>query len=54
MIYAGGAAQLALLTGSAAAAFAAGAAPFLAADAVKVGAAALVLRRFAASTRTLR
>jgi len=53
-IYAGGAAQLAVLTGSAAAALAVGAAPFVAGDLVKIGAAALVLRRFASATRALR
>jgi biotin transport system substrate-specific component len=53
-IYAGGVAQLVVLTGHAGQALALGGLPFVAADAVKAGAAALVLRRFSASTRALR
>jgi len=53
-VHAGGLAQLLLFTGSAAQAAAMGSLPFVVADAVKAGAAALVLRRFAASTRALR
>ena len=53
-IYAGGAAQLLVLTGSASLAVALGALPFVAGDLLKVGVAALVLRRFAGSTRTVR
>jgi len=53
-IYAGGAAQLLVLTGSAQAALALGALPFVAGDLLKTGVAALVLRRFAASCAALR
>jgi biotin transport system substrate-specific component len=53
-IYAGGAAQLLVLTGSAAQALALGAAPFAAGDVLKVAAAALVLRRFVTPARPLR
>jgi len=53
-IYAGGVAQLLVLTGEPAAALALGGLPFVAADVVKVVSAALVLRRFSASTRALR
>ena len=53
-IYAGGAAQLLVLTGSARAALALGALPFVAGDLLKAGVAALVLRRFAASAAALR
>ena len=52
-IHAGGLAQLTILTGSAQAAFAAGVLPFLAGDLIKVFLAALVIRRFASSTRAL-
>jgi biotin transport system substrate-specific component len=54
IIYAGGVAQLALLTGSLAQAASLGAAPFLPADLVKIGVAALVLRRGVPLTRALR
>ena len=53
-IYAGGVAQLLVLTGSASFAVAMGTLPFVAGDLLKVGVAALVLRRFAGSTRALR
>jgi biotin transport system substrate-specific component len=53
-IYAGGAAQLLVLTGSASLAVALGALPFVAGDLLKVGVAALVLRRFAGSGRAVR
>ena len=53
-IHAGGVAQLLVLTGSAAQAVALGTLPFVAGDVLKVGVAALVLRRFAGSTRALR
>ncbi len=53
-IYAGGVAQLVVLTGSAAQAAALGAAPFVVADLAKVAVAALVLRRFVPITRSLR
>ncbi len=53
-IYAGGVAQLLLLTGSVAQAAALGAAPFVLADLAKVGAAALVLRRLLPATRAPR
>jgi biotin transport system substrate-specific component len=46
LIYAGGVAQLLVLTGSAAQAAALGAAPFVVADLAKIGVAALALRRF--------
>lgn len=48
-IYAGGAAQLLVLTGSVPLTLALGAAPFVAGDVLKVAVAALVLRRFANS-----
>jgi biotin transport system substrate-specific component len=53
-IYAGGAAQLLVLTGSLPLALALGAAPFVAGDALKVGVAALLLRRFVDPARALR
>jgi len=53
-IYAGGVAQLVVLTGSAGRAAALGAAPFVVADLAKIGVAALVLRRFVPATRTPR
>jgi biotin transport system substrate-specific component len=53
-IYAGGYAQLLVLTGSAQQAAALGAAPFVVGDLVKLGVAALVLRRFAPTARALR
>ena len=53
-IYAGGVAQLLVLTGSASLAAAMGAAPFVAGDVLKVGVAALVLRRFVNPSRALR
>lgn len=53
-IYAGGAAQLFVLTGSVPAALALGALPFVAGDLLKTGVAALVLRRCAASCAALR
>ena len=53
-VHAGGLAQLTVMTGSARLAFAAGSAPFLLEDAVKVGLAALVLRRTLPLTRALR
>jgi biotin transport system substrate-specific component len=53
-IYAGGAAQLLVLTGSVRAALALGALPFVAGDLLKAGVAALVLRRFAVSSAALR
>jgi len=53
-IYAGGAAQLLVLSGSAQAALALGALPFVAGDLLKTGVAALVLRRFAAPCAALR
>jgi biotin transport system substrate-specific component len=53
-IYAGGAAQLYVLTGSAPLTLALGAAPFVAGDVLKVGVAALVLRRFVVPARVLR
>jgi biotin transport system substrate-specific component len=48
-IYAGGAAQLLVLTGSVPLTLAMGAAPFVVGDILKIGVAALVLRRFARS-----
>ncbi len=54
VVYAGGLAQLLVLTGSVARAAALGAAPFVVADLAKVGAAALVLRRFAPPARAAR
>ncbi len=54
VIYAGGVAQLGVLTGSAHAALAAGSLPFAAGDALKVAVAALVLRRALPLTRALR
>jgi biotin transport system substrate-specific component len=53
-IYAGGAAQLLVLTGSVPLTLAMGAAPFVAGDVLKVGVAALVLRRFVNPARALR
>jgi biotin transport system substrate-specific component len=53
-IYAGGAAQLLVLTGSVPLTLALGAAPFVAADVLKVGVAALVLRRFVNPARAFR
>jgi biotin transport system substrate-specific component len=53
-IYAGGCAQLLVLTGSARDAVALGAVPFLLGDGVKIGVAALALRRFVPTTRALR
>ena len=53
-IYAGGAAQLLVLTGSVPLTLALGAAPFVAGDVLKVGVAALLLRRFADPARQLR
>jgi len=53
VIYAGGLSQLAILTGSAAPAFAAGVVPFLVGDLLKVGVAALIIGRFLPSTRAL-
>lgn len=53
-IHAGGVAQLAVLTGSASLAVATGTLPFVAGDLLKVGVAALVLRRFGNSARALR
>jgi len=53
-IHAGGLAQLLLLTGGVTQAVAIGTVPFALADAFKAGAAALVMRRFAAATRALR
>jgi biotin transport system substrate-specific component len=53
-IYAGGAAQLLVLTGSVPLTLALGAAPFVAGDVLKVGVAALVLRRFVNPARALR
>jgi biotin transport system substrate-specific component len=53
-IYAGGAAQLLVLTGSLPVTLALGAVPFLAGDVLKVGLAALVLRRYVNPARALR
>ena len=53
-IYAGGAAQLLVLTGSVPLTLAMGAAPFVVGDALKIGVAALVLRRFVDPARALR
>jgi len=53
-IYAGGAAQLLVLTGSVPLTLAMGAAPFVAGDVLKIGVAALVLRRFVHPTQALR
>jgi biotin transporter BioY len=53
-IHAGGLAQLLVLTGSTRAAVAAGLLPFAAGDALKVVAAALLLRRTRPLTRALR
>lgn len=53
-IYAGGAAQLLVLTGNVARAAALGAAPFVVADLAKIAVAALVLRRFVPVARALR
>jgi biotin transporter BioY len=53
-IHAGGLAQLLVLTGSARAALAAGLLPFVAGDALKVLAAAVVLRRTRPLTRARR
>jgi biotin transport system substrate-specific component len=54
LIHLGGAAQLAILTGSAAAAFAVGTLPFLAGDLLKVAVAALIVARLSPLTRALR
>jgi len=54
VVHVGGAAQLAALTGSAGQAVAMGLVPFVVGDLVKIGVAALVLRRFAGSARSLR
>jgi len=53
-IHAGGAAQLLALTGSASLAVALGTLPFVAGDLLKIGVAALVLRRFVNPARALR
>jgi len=53
-IYAGGAAQLLVLTDSVPLTLAMGAAPFVAGDVLKVGVAALVLRRFVNPARAFR
>jgi len=53
VVYAGGVAQLAILTGSVAPAFAAGVVPFLVGDLLKVGVAALVIGRFLPTERAL-
>lgn len=53
-VHAGGLAQLAVMTGSAPVAFAAGSLPFLLEDAVKVGLAALVVHHTLPLTRALR
>ncbi len=53
LIHTGGLAQLAILSGDPSAAFAAAVAPFLVNDLVKLGIAALVLRRFVPATRAL-
>lgn len=53
-IHAGGVAQLLALTGSASLAVAMGSLPFVAGDLLKIGVAALVLRRFVNLTRALR
>jgi biotin transporter BioY len=53
VIHAGGMAQLAILTGSAQAAFAAGVVPFVVGDLLKIGVAALAVGRLLPSTRAL-
>jgi biotin transport system substrate-specific component len=53
VVHAGGLAQLTVLTGSVAPAFAAGVVPFLVGDLLKVGVAALAIGRLLPSTRAL-
>jgi biotin transport system substrate-specific component len=53
VIHAGGLAQLTILTGDLAPAFAMGVVPFVLGDLLKVGLAALVIGRFLPSTRAL-
>jgi biotin transport system substrate-specific component len=54
VIHAGGVAQLAVLTGGFSGAIAAGSMPFLLGDALKIGVAALVVRRLGPTTHALR
>jgi biotin transporter BioY len=53
VVHIGGVAQLAIMTGDVATAFAWGSMPFLLLDLLKVVVAGLIVRRFAATTRAL-